>query len=195
MRFCILQVFAHMLSACCVDRLTARLRCWRLNDDRAGSLMAARLDSVCRYICEKGDWKVSNLQLQKVLYLAQMVYMGLNDGRKLADGFFEAWDYGPVEPSVYRKVRMFGSGAIRDVFHEARGFKVDDPRRTLLDDVCSDLLKMRPGELVEITHWKDGAWAKHYEPGIRGIPIPDADIAAEYHDRIQADGSGSGASH
>jgi len=147
--------------------------------------MAARLDSVCKFICERGDWKVTNLQLQKILYLAQMVYMGQNDGRRLADASFEAWDYGPVEPSVYRKVRMFGAGAIQDVFHEARPFKDTDDRKALLVQICDDLLPRKAGELVEITHWKDGAWARHYESGIRGIPIPDADIAAEYNDRIR----------
>lgn len=147
--------------------------------------MAARLDSVCKLICESGDWKVTNLQLQKVLYLAQMVHMGQNGGEPLADAHFEAWDYGPVEPTVYRKVRMFGSGPIQDVFTEARPFKQTDPRRALLKQVCADLLPRRAGELVEITHWKDGAWARHYEAGARGTPIPNADIVAEYHDRIR----------
>ncbi len=151
----------------------------------AGVLMAARLDSVCRFICERGEWKVTNLQLQKVLYLAQMVHMGQNEGQRLADANFEAWDYGPVEPTVYRKVRMFGSSPIQDVFTESRKFKDGDARRAVLEQVCDDLLPRRAGELVEITHWKDGAWARHYEAGTRGRPIPDADIVAEYHDRIR----------
>lgn len=147
--------------------------------------MAARLDSVCRYICEKGGWKVSNLQLQKILYMAQMVHMGRNAGSRLVDADFEAWDYGPVEPSLYRKVRKFGAGAIQNVFTEARRFKQDDPRRAVLDEVCDVLLKKSPGALVNITHWQGGAWAKHYVPGHLGISIPDEDIAAEYRDRIE----------
>jgi uncharacterized phage-associated protein len=149
--------------------------------------MAARLDSVSKYICERGDWKVTNLQLQKVLYLAQMIHMGRADGERLAAASFEAWDYGPVAPALYRKVRMFGSSPIQDVFFEARSFTKTDPRRALLDEVCKDLLHLRPGELVEITHWDRGAWAQHYEPGVRGIKIPDNDIAAEYRKRL-ADG-------
>lgn len=147
--------------------------------------MAARLDSVCKYICEASDWTISNLKLQKILFMAQMVFMGQNEGRRLADADFEAWDYGPVEPTLYRKVRRFGSAPIEDVFYQARPFKMDDPRKILLDDVCGELLALKPGELVDMTHWPEGAWAKNYVPGIRSIRIPDADIVAEYNRRAE----------
>jgi uncharacterized phage-associated protein len=122
------------------------------------------------------------LQLQKILYIAQMIHLG-RFGRRLTDGVFEAWDYGPVEPTVYQKVRMFGSGPIQDVFFDARRFKEDDERREVLKAVCDDLLDKPASTLVEITHWKHGAWAKHYVPGTRGIIIPDDDMRAEYFDR------------
>ena len=148
--------------------------------------MAARLDSVARFICEAGDWRVTNLQLQKIMYLSQMLFMGQRaDHDKLVDASFEAWDYGPVEPHLYRKVRMFGSEPIEDVFSEARPFAKESERRVFLADLSRDLLAKKPGELVEITHWKDGAWAKNYHPGIRGIRIPDADIIAEYEERVR----------
>lgn len=146
--------------------------------------MAARLDSVARYICETGNWRVSNLQLQKLIYMAQMVYMGENDGARLVDASFQAWDYGPVIPELYSKVRMFGSGAIRDVFFLARPFKEDDRRKLTLDEACENLLSKRPGELVDITHWPEGAWSKHYVQGVKGIEIPDGDIIAEYRRRV-----------
>lgn len=147
--------------------------------------MAARLDSVAKYICDMGSWKVSNLQLQKILYLAQMFHMGENNGSHLVDVSFEAWDYGPVSPELYRKVRMFGSGPIADVFYSARPFRKDDVRKKTLDEVCGVLLPMRPGELVDITHWARGAWAKNYVPGIRGIAITDTDIIDEYTERTK----------
>lgn len=145
--------------------------------------MAARTDSVCRFICEAGNWRVTNLQLQKILYLSQMFYLGL-EGERLIDSVFEAWDLGPVEPNVYRQVRQFGASPIEDVFWDARAFKKDDKRRRLLSDACRDLLSLRPGELVEITHWEKGAWAKNYVPGIGRTRIPDADIIEEFNNRL-----------
>jgi uncharacterized phage-associated protein len=151
--------------------------------------MVSRLDSVCKYICEKSNWTISNLQLQKILYMAQMYYMAENEAQKLVEARFEAWEYGPVEPSLHRKVRMFGAGPIEDVFYEARPFKADDRRRAALDEVCASLLPLRAGVLVSITHWEKGAWAKIYVPGVKGIPIPDDAILQEYRDRAPTSGS------
>ena len=146
--------------------------------------MAARADSVSKYLCAKSGWKITNLQLQKLLYLSQMIYMGRNEGARLMDADFEAWDFGPVAPVIYKKVRMFGGAPIEDVFFEALSFKSEDSRKKLLDEICQDVLPLRASQLVEITHWEKGAWAARYEPGTRGIRIPDAYILQEYRDRI-----------
>jgi uncharacterized phage-associated protein len=151
--------------------------------------MPARLDTVSKLICERSDWRISNLQLQKILYMAQMYYMGLNNGRRLVDARFEAWDYGPVVPELYHKVKIFGSDPVGDVFYEARVFRPDDDRKIALDEVCDDLLKKRPGELVDLTHWEHGAWARHYIPGMKGITIPDTDIYREYNERVERFGA------
>lgn len=154
--------------------------------------MAARLDSVAKFICEQGNWKITNLKLQKLIYMAQMIHLGRH-GTRLADAHFEAWDYGPVEPDLYHKVKMFGSGSVEDVFFNARFFNRDDERRAVLKEVCDTLLRKSPGELVDITHWQNGAWAKYYVPGNRYIGIPDAAIAQEYRDRLKRERSGNSA--
>jgi len=148
----------------------------------------ARLDSVCRYICEKSSWTSSNLRLQKLLYLAQMFYMGRNSGQRLVDTDFQAWDYGPVSAELYRQIKDFGANPIpkgyRDIaFPEALRFHDNDPRKKTLDDICDKFLSWTPGQLVGATHWRKGAWARYYQPGIHGIQIPDKDILGEYNDR------------
>ena len=148
--------------------------------------MTARLESVARYICEKSGWTISNLELQKLMYLAQMIYMGRNNGARLFDGDFQAWDYGPVEPRLYRKVKTFGASPVKDVFHNALKFKENDGRRKIMGDVCDRFLKFSAGDLVDITHWDNGAWARHYVPKARSIRIPDEDILREYQDRQAA---------
>ena len=147
--------------------------------------MAARLDSVAKFVCEAGKWEVTNLQLQKIIYMAQMFYMGQNNCDRLVDASFEAWDYGPVIPALYHRAKAFGSRPVQDIFYSALPFANDSPRRAVLDQVCKSLLPYTPGALVDVTHWEKGAWAKHYVPRVRGIPIPDADICAEYKDRVR----------
>lgn len=145
--------------------------------------MAARLDSVAKYICEKSGWTVSNLQLQKLMYLAQMIHMGRHSGQRLFEGTFQAWDYGPVEPKLYHKVKAFGSGPVQNVFSSALAFREDDCRREVMDDVCNRFLKFTAGELVDITHADSGAWARYYQPRARNVSIPDAAILNEYQKR------------
>ena len=112
-----------------------------------------------------------------------MFHMGRNMGQPLMKAHFEAWDYGPVEPNLYHRAKIFGDSNLKNIFYEARNFNNDDPRRKLLDDVCDKFLDYSAGDLVDITHTDGGAWAKHYVPRARHIRIPDGDIWREYRDR------------
>jgi uncharacterized phage-associated protein len=139
--------------------------------------------TAARHMCERSDWSLTNLKLQKMLYLAQMIYMGQFQER-LINGAFEAWDYGPVLPAVYGEVKAFGGGAVRYLFG---GSGVSDAEQLrFLDDAYAQLSQKTAGQLVNITHWSGGAWAKNYRPGARGVVIPDADIIQEYQDRAAA---------
>lgn len=144
--------------------------------------MTARLDSVAKFICEESGWRVSNLALQKLVYLAQVEHFDRFD-KPLVETTFEAWDLGPVSPDLYHKLKIFGSGPVRDVFYDARNFREDDERRRLLRRICRKYLGKRPGELVEISHWAYGAWARKYEPNTRGTIITDDDIKYEIRNR------------
>lgn len=144
--------------------------------------MSVNSFSVARHICERGNWNVTNLKLQKILYLAHMAYMGEHNGQPLIDGGFEAWDYGPVQPKVYRRVSMFGRDPIRDVFQRSPVLEDATVIRSL-NKYIDELITKTPGELVAITHWEDGAWAKKYIPGRLGIDIPNEDILDEYRAR------------
>jgi uncharacterized phage-associated protein len=136
-----------------------------------------------KFVCEAGGWQVTNLKLQKLLYLAQMIHMGENDGARLFNGEFEAWDYGPVEPSLYHDVKMFGGRPIQDIFFGTKRIQ-SGTEFDVLKGVCNVLLPKSPAELVSITHWPKGAWAKRYVSGVRGIKIPDEDVLNEYRARV-----------
>jgi uncharacterized phage-associated protein len=134
--------------------------------------------SAAKRLCERSGWTLTNLQLQKIMYLAQMFHLG-SKGSRLINGDFEAWAYGPVLPVVYSQAKIFGGGPVREVF--GAGAVLDPARAKLLDDAYDQLGKLSAGRLVSITHWRDGAWAKYYKPSVRGIKIPDEAIIDEYH--------------
>ena len=141
--------------------------------------MSARLDSVAKHLCQYSGWTLANLQIQKMLYLAQMGYMAENNGTPLVAAHFEAWDNGPIIPDLYHKLKAFGASPVRDVFLGARKFRDGDPRSRLLESIYDSLNLLRPATLIELTQWEQGAWAKNYFPGVKGIKIPNDDIIAE----------------
>lgn len=134
-------------------------------------------------ICASKNWQLSNLPLQKLLYLSHMLHMGVH-GVPLIDGRFEAWDLGPVEPNLYGRVKAYGNKPIPDIF-PVDTFEAGSLERTTIDHVVSQLGDKPASKLVEITHQPHGAWALHYRPQIRGITIPNKDIKSEYDKRLE----------
>lgn len=144
--------------------------------------MAIHSTDAAKFVCRRGSWHVTNLALQKILYLAHMVHMGRTRSR-LIGAHFEAWDFGPVEPYLYRKVRAFGAKPIPNIFYNSRELD-GTPEGDTLAEACENLLSKSPGELVSNTHWEHGAWARNYVPGARGVIIPDGHIIEEYDRRM-----------
>ena len=68
--------------------------------------MAVSSITAGRYACKMSGWTITNLKLQKILYIAHMVYVGRTDGTVLIDEMFEAWDFGPVLPNLYHRVKI-----------------------------------------------------------------------------------------
>lgn len=151
-----------------------------------GRPMAISANTAAEYICNKSGWTVSQLALQKILYLAHMVHLGRGAG-PLVKGDFEAWDYGPVHPELYRKVKAFGAKPIQNVFWSLE--HVPEQTASILDEACTVLLSKSPGELVNNTHWAHGAWARHYIPSAKNIRIPEGSIIDEYKQRVGTAGS------
>lgn len=133
-------------------------------------------------LCERAEWSLSNLSIQKSAYLVQLLYLG-ERSEPLFPEDFEAWDYGPVVPNVYHKLKMFGSAPVKPMSYLSNTRLPNDAALRHVDDVARLATTQSPGKLVAITHWENGAWAKHYERNLRGIVIPKSDIRDEYRAR------------
>lgn len=140
--------------------------------------------SAAKRLCVKSDWTLTNLHVQKLLYIAHMFYMGKNEGEPLVMGHFEAWAFGPVHPKVYHTAKVCEDRPIlSSVFKKITSLEGDSKNIVFLDDAVE---QVPLAKLVAITHWKEGAWYKNYAPHIRGIIIPNSDIVEEYEKRVAA---------
>lgn len=147
--------------------------------------MAISAMQAAKLACSASGWELTNLQLQKILYIAHMLYAGRHEGNPLVgDETFEAWGYGPVLPSVYRHVSAFGNRPIKNVFHRVESVPMDTDEYKMITDAVDRLCRMSPFRLVEITHEPGSAWHRNYFPGVMGVDIPQADVVAEYHHRF-----------
>lgn len=145
--------------------------------------MTVRSDEAALHLCRRSDWTLSNLQIQKIIYMADMNYVG-QYGKRLVGEDFQAWDYGPVLPSLYHKFKAFGAKAVPNVFWgvpDISGTKEGD----MLDLAWENLREMTPGQLVETTHSGLGAWVRRYVPGAKQIKILTQDMVDEYARRTQ----------
>lgn len=128
---------------------------------------------------EFSGWNLSNLKIQKILYIAHMFYMGNNEGAPLINDSFEAWDYGPVIPSLYHKLKIFGSDPVRDIFYDVF-IRMNTKEIESIRLAAEAFSFVSPAKLVALTHSRGGAWDKNYYSGGKGIVIPNSDILAEY---------------
>lgn len=136
---------------------------------------------------------VSNLPLQKLLYFAHGIML-TRHGEPLVDGYFEAWEFGPVHPLVYGSFKGFGSSAItapatrRDLRTGEVGAIAppnDERVDAIVDQVVASLGRQRAGRLVHISHAAGGPWdvvANQTGTGTRyGLRISDILIRERFH--------------
>lgn len=143
--------------------------------------MTVSVFQAAKYLCEKATWRLTNLQIHKLLYIAHMFHLG-DFEKPLIHEEFEAWAYGPVQPDLYHHAKVYGSSPVKNIFHTVAPI-ADSQETKYLDEVVNQFSSKSPSWLVAATHWDKGAWAKNYRSNSRGVKIPNSDILQEFKDR------------
>lgn len=126
----------------------------------------------------EAGWSLTNLHMQKVLYVAQMLHMG-RTGRPLFNDRFEAWEYGPVVPALYRHAKVFKNKPVTSL-SAGEAFHRDSAEAQTICDAYTMTKHMTPGQLVSYLHQPGGAWDQAFRPGELGCTIPQAAILADW---------------
>lgn len=148
-------------------------------------------------IAEDAGLRISNLALNKILFFAHGWHLAINN-TPLIDSVFEAWQFGPVHPQVYRQFKGLGHKAI------PRGGRLttidlitgaDNPVEPGLTDAeiqfCSKIVhfygKYSATRLVEISHEPGAPWDQVWEKAGRasspGMVISDEITKRYYQDK------------
>lgn len=105
---------------------------------------------------DKGDI-ISNLKLQKLMYYLQGFNLAFFN-EKLFEDDIEAWQYGPVVPSIYYNFKDFGKGAIflSELTDEVQ--LDNEEQEDMFNQVMAEYGKFSAIRLMEMTHneipWK-----------------------------------------
>lgn len=121
---------------------------------------------IARYIierCRDNNRPISNLKLQKILYFVQAEFLVTKNQPCFAEEI-QAWDFGPVVPSVYYEYRMFGSANIPCIGRSLTTRPIPAKDRVILDGIIDECSRYSASALVEITH-NQTPWIEAYEQG------------------------------
>ena len=116
--------------------------------------------------CDERGRKVTNLALQKITYFCH-VWSLIALGGPLIRHKFEAWEFGPVLPYLYRAFRNYERAPIvgratfidpadgrRRVADYEFGFETE----SLLRETVEFYSRLRASDLVELSHVEGGPW-------------------------------------
>ena len=155
-------------------------------------------------IAGQHDEQLSPMKLQKLVFFSHGWHLGFNHG-PLSSEEAEAWQWGPVFPSLYHAVKTWGSGSIlepitRTIFPprrpgQRRAPTVTTPTIPDDDGFALGLLErtwevyggMTALQLSALSHEEGGPWDQAYGDGqTRSVVIPNESIAKFYSARAAA---------
>jgi uncharacterized phage-associated protein len=129
------------------------------------------------------------MQLLKLVYIAHGWMLALY-GRSLIGDEVQAWQYGPVIPKLYNKVRTYRGAPVTDELPARRDDKLDGLEEDLVDQVFRIYGRMSGPALSRITHASGTPWHRTYKPGEFGVRIP-TDLIAGHYEHLAASGAES----
>ena len=149
---------------------------------------------VANYILDYADKNgipVTNLGLQKIIYFCHVWFL-VTANKPLIKQNFEAWEFGPVLPYLYRFFKEFGDQKIitrATKLDPKTGNKViarinlDKDEESLLESIVSFCSRLSVNQLVEQSHVAGGPWHDvwHHEEKVNpGIQISNQAILKFY---------------
>lgn len=117
-------------------------------------------------ISEHPTARITNLSAQKIVYFLHGQYL-LSTQTPLVSGYFEAWEFGPVHPTLYGSLKHLGNSPVtqpilrRDIrtgaWESIEQIKDQNVRRFIYES-SGPLLKLTAGQLVDLSHARNSPW-------------------------------------
>jgi len=138
-------------------------------------------NEIIEYALDEGI-HMPNVSVQKLLYFCHASYY-VRHNEPLVASVFEAWEYGPVCRPVYDELKHYGRKSIDkliddvDIFTgEVRQIRIPRNRRvqTHIYNTLENLGRLSPGQLIDLSHRKGGAWHETWHKSRTGTTVGGA---------------------
>ena len=148
-------------------------------------------------IAQSANFQLSNLPFNKILYFAHAWFLATHS-RPLIDSSFEAWQYGPVHPQIYRQMKQYGDQPItgrltRIDFTTGQDVPFEVALTAEEMNHIKDMTLFYGGKsaswLVNATHepgapW-DQVWSSAEAQAVPGMIIPDTLTEIYYRNKLK----------
>jgi uncharacterized phage-associated protein len=138
-------------------------------------------------LAEKSGAKLTNMQVQKLVFLAQGYSLALLN-RPLFYHNIHAWQFGPVVPKLYKKLQQYGNGYVSDKISTeliVESGALDTEDKKVIDAVYGAYGSWTGSKLSALTHLDNTPWDITFRKKPFSI-IPQDLIQEYYSEQIQA---------
>ncbi|MBR9864893.1 MAG: SocA family protein [Rhodobacteraceae bacterium] len=132
-------------------------------------------------LASEAQESLTPMQLLKLVYIAHGWMLALYN-RPLIRDDVQAWQYGPVIPSLYNKIRRFKSGPVTQVSAE-EGETLDHAEVSIVRQVYEKYGHLSGPALSRLTHADGTPWHITYVPHSFGDVIPN-DLIEDHYSRL-----------
>ena len=149
--------------------------------------MAYSSTTIANYFIKKygENGNLTPMKLIKLSYIAYGWYLALtNNTKELICEKPQAWNFGPVFPSLYHNLKEFKKSAIKEPLDIQTKDIITDEDAKFLDKIWNIYGNKDGAYLSAITHTPETPWSQTYPKGYN-VEIPDELIFEHYHSKIQ----------
>lgn len=127
--------------------------------------------------------QVDNLKIQKLLYYCQAVHLVLNNSadKPLFTDEIQAWQYGPVVPNVYHKLKKYGLETVPELKEKN---ELSENELKTVNMVLDYYGGMSGTRLINKTH-QESPWKNAYVPNRKNIIISNQSIFDYFKDKYE----------
>lgn len=117
--------------------------------------------------CQQNDTLISNLKLQIILYFIQANFL-YERGTPCFGDAIEAWSFGVVIPSVYRKYKAYGGSSIPIIKKLNCPLSIYNKDKILIDEILDGCTQYSSTSLTELI-MNQAPWKEAYVKGYNNI--------------------------